>query len=228
MSRSVEAAGISMGNDWQIVPMGDGALLIQWREPDGGESVRSAHRRLGSIAAAEELELVPGIASLLVCFDPLRHDPGRLRSRLQELVAVEERLIAGEPRIVEIEVVYGGDGGIDLAFVAGTCGLPPEEVIALHTARPMPVLMLGFMPGFPYIGGLPSALRLPRRAEPRMAIPAGSVALANDQTGIYPARSPGGWHIIGRTNALLFDPRRDPPSLLMPGDLVQFVARGAT
>jgi KipI family sensor histidine kinase inhibitor len=132
--------------------------------------------------------------------------------------------IADNPRIVTIEVVYGGEDGVDLPHVARSCGLTPDEVVALHTAGPMPVRMIGFMPGFPYVGGLPPALWLPRRIEPRVAVPAGSVALANDQTGIYPARSPGGWHIIGRTDARLFDPWSDPPSLLKPGDLVQFVA----
>jgi KipI family sensor histidine kinase inhibitor len=99
-----------------------------------------------------------------------------------------------------------------------------QEVVALHTASAMPVLLIGFMPGFPYIGGLPSRLHLPRRSEPRTSVAAGSVAIANDQTGIYPHRSPGGWHIIGRTSARLFDPRREPPALLHVGDHVRFVA----
>jgi inhibitor of KinA len=189
------------------------------------EAVRLLRAQLDSVAAEQSLELVPGIESLLVCFDPLRHEPDRLKSLLRELLETNSVPIESNPRIVSVDVTYGGEDGVDLQFVADACGLTPDAVIALHTAQPMPVLMLGFMPGFPYIGDLPERLRLPRRAEPRTMVPAGSVALANDQTGIYPARSPGGWHIIGRTDALLFDPRREPPALLMPGDLVRFVAK---
>jgi inhibitor of KinA len=127
-------------------------------------------------------------------------------------------------RLVEIPVRYGGADGPDLGYIAETAGLSEADVVALHTAGPMPVLMIGFMPGFPYIGGLPPRLRVPRRAEPRTAVPVGSVALANDQTGIYPSRAPGGWHLIGRTEAALFDPLCVPPALLAPGDLVRFVA----
>lgn len=209
---------------WEIASMGDSALLMSWRGSQAQDAVRLLQARLATLAKEQALELVPGIASLLVCFDPGRHEPARLQNLLQSMLEPVSLLGTSSPRIVSVEVQYGGEHGVDLPFVAAACGLTPDEVIALHTACPMPVLMLGFMPGFPYIGDLPVGLRLPRRAAPRTAVPAGSVALANDQTGIYPARSPGGWHIIGRTDARLFDPRRDPPALLMVGDLVQFVA----
>lgn len=212
---------------WQIAPMGDSALLISWRGSQGHDAVQRLRVRLDALALEHGLELIPGIASLLVCFDPVRYEPACLQTALQALLEPVSVPVTSSPRIVSVEVEYGGEHGMDLPFVAGASGLTSDEVIALHTAAPMPVLMIGFMPGFPYIGELPAGLQLPRRVEPRTAVPAGSVAVANDQTGIYPARSPGGWHIIGRTAARLFDPRRDPPTLLMPGDLVQFVARSA-
>jgi inhibitor of KinA len=114
--------------------------------------------------------------------------------------------------------------GPDLADAARLLGLSIEELIRQHTAQPWRVLMIGFAPGFPYIGPLPATLTLPRRATPRPAVPAGSVALAAGFTGIYPACLPGGWHLIGQTNVVLFDPHRTPPALLQPGDRVQFVA----
>jgi inhibitor of KinA len=125
--------------------------------------------------------------------------------------------------VIEIAVRYGGADGPDLLDVALQLDLTPDQVVALHTGQPYRVVMLGFAPGFPYIGPLPAALMLPRRATPRTAVPAGSVAIAAGMTGVYPQRLPGGWHLIGRTYAVLFDPHRSPPSLLQAGDQVQFV-----
>jgi KipI family sensor histidine kinase inhibitor len=170
------------------------------------------------------LDVVPGLDSVLVCYDPLVMTAGELKQaldRVQHNGAFEQRTRSVTH---EIPVVYGGSDGPDLGDIARAAGLSEAEVVALHTSRPMPVLMIGFMPGYPYIGELPEPLRLPRRAEPRVAVPAGSVAIANDQTGIYQTRSPGGWHIIGRTEVRLFDPLREPPALLQAGDDVRFVA----
>ena len=220
--------GDTPADSWRLAAIGDRGLLLIWRgdASAAGASVRAAARLLGRLAPPGQIELVPGIDSLLVCYDPLLIAPGELRRHVAPVLAR-----GGDPqsevgRLVEIPVSYGGTAGPDLGYVAHACGLSEAAAIALHTARAMPVLMLGFMPGFPYIGELPAELRLPRRAEPRVAVPAGAVALANDQTGIYPSRSPGGWHIIGRTEARLFDPARDPPALLRAGDRVRFVAVG--
>ncbi len=211
---------------WELAPMGDAGLLVIWRGPRelAPGAVHACWACLAAVLKQEPIELVPGIDSVLLCFDPVRHDPLLLRTAIAGTLPTIDVAGTTEGSMVQIEVVYGGVDGPDLDWVAAACGLTPNDVIAMHTAQPMPVLMIGFMPGFPYIGGLPSSLHLPRRSEPRMVVPAGSVALANDQTGIYPAQSPGGWHLIGRTSARLFDPRRTPPSLLAPGDLVQFVA----
>jgi inhibitor of KinA len=126
-------------------------------------------------------------------------------------------------RIVTIPVSYGGEWGPDLAEVAERAGLSMEEAISLHSTAEYRVAMIGFAPGFPYLAGLPERLASPRKATPRQAVPAGSVGIAGVQTGIYPLSSPGGWQLIGRTSVTLFDPRRDPPSLLAPGDRVHFI-----
>ncbi|HZW52205.1 MAG TPA: 5-oxoprolinase subunit PxpB, partial [Rudaea sp.] len=126
---------------------------------------------------------------------------------------------------IEIAVTYGGQCGPDLADVAAHTGLSEEEVVARHGAAEYRVAMLGFTPGFAYLLGLDPALHMPRRATPRTRVPAGSVAIGGAQTGVYPRETPGGWHLIGRTTASLFDPARDPPALLKPGMRVKFVAR---
>jgi len=127
---------------------------------------------------------------------------------------------------VDIPVYYGAENGPDLNAVAAQTGLTENEVIRLHSETIYTVYMIGFLPGFPYLGILPPALELPRRATPRVRVPAGSVAIAGQQTGIYPQASPGGWHLIGRTDLQLFDPQRNPPALLAPGDRVRFVPSG--
>jgi KipI family sensor histidine kinase inhibitor len=125
-------------------------------------------------------------------------------------------------RIVDIPVCYGGEFGPDLDEVAELCGLAADEVVALHVGGEYLAYMIGFAPGFPYLGGLPDKLAVPRKAVPRLRVPAGSVGLAGQQTGIYPLASPGGWQIIGRTPIRLFTPERMPPTLLQAGDIVRF------
>ena len=206
--------------------MADTGLLLQWRGSE--EEARAAVQRQAALIAGHNLrgviDVVLGLDSVLVCYDPLVMTAPELSQALDQ--AQHDGAFEQRTRSVahEIPVVYGGSDGPDLGDIAYAAGLSEAEVVALHTSRPMPVLMIGFMPGYPYIGELPEPLRLPRRAEPRVAVPAGSVAIANDQTGIYPSRSPGGWHIIGRTEVRLFDPLREPPALLQAGDDVRFVA----
>jgi 5-oxoprolinase (ATP-hydrolysing) subunit B len=126
-------------------------------------------------------------------------------------------------REIVIPVAYGGSAGPDLAEVAARTGLGEDEVVRLHSSVDYRVLVVGFAPGFAYLGPLPDRLELPRRAEPRVRVPAGSVAIAGRQTGVYPLATPGGWHIVGRTDVRLWDPSADPPALLRPGDRVRFV-----
>ncbi|EJH2988899.1 5-oxoprolinase subunit PxpB [Salmonella enterica] len=137
----------------------------------------------------------------------------------------EPQTLALEPdsRSVEIPVIYGGAGGPDLAAVARHSGLSEKQVVELHASVEYVVWFLGFQPGFPYLGNLPEPLHMPRRAEPRLQVPAGSVGIGGAQTGIYPLSTPGGWQLIGLTPLKLFDPMRETPVLLRPGDSVRFV-----
>jgi len=167
-------------------------------------------------------ESVPTHRSLLVLFDAAVAPFSAVERTLLSLAAAP-----AEPprqgRLHRIPVVYGGEDGPDLAPVAAGRGLSAREAVRLHSQAEYTVFMLGFTPGFPYLGMLPEALECPRRASPRVRVPAGSVAIAARQTGIYPIASPGGWHVLGRTSARLFDPFRDEPALVAPGDRVRFV-----
>jgi 5-oxoprolinase (ATP-hydrolysing) subunit B len=166
-------------------------------------------------------EAVPGMNNLTVEMDPaapeLENLPEALRAGWDSSDAA-----LGSTRQIDIPVRYGGPGGIDLDEVARHTGLSCEQVITRHSAGEYTVYFLGFLPGFAYLGGMDLRLATPRRSEPRLSVPAGSVAIGGEQTGIYPSVSPGGWQLIGRTSLTLFDPCRDPPSLLMPGDTVRF------
>lgn len=208
----------------QIDLMGEAALLVRWPA-----ELAAAGAPLAAMADLQHnplpgvIDLVPAIDSLLVCFDPLTTDRIQLMARLQQLATHPPLAVLPTGREHVISVCYGGIDGPDLDEVAAQVGLSPQEVIALHTATEQRVLMIGFAPGYPYLGWLPPVLHLPRRATPRVAVPAGSVAIAAGMTGIYPAALPGGWHVIGRTDITLFDPAADPPVLLQPGDRVRFV-----
>ena len=168
---------------------------------------------------------VPAYASLLVPFEPDSADVPALQEALRVLANTTAAVPpAQRGRSVDIPVRYGGDDGPDLDEVAERTGLTAETVIGLHAGHEYRVFMLGFAPGFAYLGPLAEALRLPRRAEPRLRVPAGSVAIAGAQTGIYPHSTAGGWHLIGRTDVRLWDGGAESPSLLLPGDRVRFVA----
>jgi KipI family sensor histidine kinase inhibitor len=161
--------------------------------------------------------------NLTISFDPLRTDPAALEAAVLTAWA-EPAQAQALGRVVEIPVRYGHNAGPDLADVAAHCGLTPDEVVQRHTAAEYVVYFVGFQPGFAYLGGLDDVLHTPRRAEPRLAVPAGSVGIGGAQTGIYPLATPGGWQLIGRTELPLFDPHAEPPTLLAPGDRVRFVA----
>jgi 5-oxoprolinase (ATP-hydrolysing) subunit B len=168
------------------------------------------------------LETVPGMNNLSLLFDPARIDAVELEMQvLSAWPQLDAGAMAG--RRIEIPVVYGGADGPDLADVAAHTGLTPAEVVRRHSQAEYVVYLLGFLPGFAFMGGLPSGLATPRRAEPRVRVPARSVAIGGEQTGVYPLDSPGGWNLIGRTSLELFDPRGSEPTLLRPGDEVRFV-----
>lgn len=169
------------------------------------------------------IEVIPALCAALVVIDPLAADRDALTDRLRGLAGGAEPQTDEHGRRIEIPVVYGGDAGPDLSEVARGCGLTTQEVIEYHSAGEYTVFMLGFAPGYPYLGVLPAALRTPRLASPRVRVPAGSVAVAETMTGIYPFALPGGWRVIGRTPRALYDPHASDPILFRPGDRVRFV-----
>jgi KipI family sensor histidine kinase inhibitor len=171
------------------------------------------------------LEVVPGMNNLTLVFDPLETDREALTQQLLAAWNIASET-AAPGREVAIPVQYGGEFGHDLQAVATHTGLSVNEVVQRHAGGDYVVFFLGFQPGFAYMGGLDAALHTPRRASPRLVVPAGSVGIGGEQTGIYPATSPGGWQLIGRTDLPLFDAARRPPTLLQPGDRVRFTIAG--
>lgn len=208
-------------------PLADDALLIHFGETADGPTNARVHTFAASIRAQAPVwlrDLVPAYTTLGVFFDADAIDTDGARDWLHaQCTGHHETAVAEESRLVEIPVCYGGDLGEDLDAAAAELGIGVDELIARHSAAIYAVAMIGFAPGFPYLSGLDPALTLPRHATPRTRVPAGSVAIGGAQTGIYPRESPGGWRLLGRTPLRLFDPRRDPPSLLFPCDRVRFV-----
>ena len=213
-----------------VRPYGDAALLVEFEariDPTINERVHQLaglvadERRRGSSWAAP----IPAYASLLVPYDPLRMSFEQAAAAMGEIVGqVSASGVAPqEAPALEIEVRYGGDDGPDLDEVARRTGLTPAEVVELHCGTTYRAYMLGFAPGFAYLGTVPDGLRVARRATPRQRVPAGSVALAGAQTAVYPLATPGGWQLIGRTDVVLWDPQRDPPALIAAGRTVRFV-----
>ncbi len=199
----------------RLRPAGERGLLV---EVEDLETVHRLHAALRELDPPGVVELVPGYRTVLIVADPAQAAVlDDLATRLPELELPPAEAVAGET--VEIPVRYNGE---DLPEVASLTGLEPEEVVRRHTAPEYTVAFLGFSPGFPYLVGLDPALEVPRSDTPRSSIPAGSVGLAGNQTGIYPTASPGGWQLIGHTEVTLFDPTRDPPALLAPGTRLRF------
>ena len=223
-----------MAAPFRLSPLGDRAVLIHFGttiDPATQRCVRALCARLDRHPIPGIIELVPAFASVAVHYDPARvpgESTGAESTYASFAAAIESALghlgeeTLPEPRTVEIPVCYGGPFGPDLDDVATRHALAPEEVVRLHSESTYSVYMLGFAPGFPYLGGLPSEIATPRRDEPRTSVPAGSVGIGGSQTGIYPLASPGGWNLIGRTPLHLFDAGRTPPALLEQGDEVCF------
>ena len=191
------------------------------------EKVQKLLRLLEQEPVAGVHNLHPAYASLLVKFDALRLRHKELETKLKKFVMRLDEVPLPKARVVEIPVCYGGEFGPDLAEVAQLRGLTEEAAIKLHTAAEYLVYFLGFVPGFAYLGDLPEALVTPRLAAPRKSVPAGSVGIAGNQTGVYPFATPGGWRLLGRTPVKLFQPDRKELSLLAIGDRVRFRAISA-
>lgn len=223
---------------WHIKPSGDRLLILSFDVGADADTLASANRhtcaaaaRIGAAALPGVTDVVPALSTVGIHYRPSavagagsRMPPFEtLCAALAALLSAPLDLSAAAARIVEVPVCYGGEHGPDLEEVATYCGIAPAELVALHSAAPVDVLMLGFAPGHPYVGKFDARLAPPRRSSPRTAVPAGSVGLANYQSVIYPMVLPGGWNLIGRTPLCMFDPHRHAPCLLGAGDQVRFV-----
>ncbi len=220
----------------QIIPLGDTALLLELGEAIDEHTHRRVQTAWQALAAAPlpgVTELVPAYTTVTVFYEPLQVvQAGAPEAGIADwlMVKVHERLKnspkmeKNKGRTVEIPVCYEGEFGPDLGLVAKQAGLSPEDVIKRHCKAEYLVYLIGFAPGFPYLGGLPKELATPRHPKPRMVVPPGSVGIAGNQTGIYPLATPGGWNLIGRTPLRMFQPAEDPPVLLHAGDWVKFRA----
>ena len=198
----------------KVLPYGDRAVLVELP----AEQVIGLHTAL--VALDRFIAVVPAAATVLVEFDPRRDDRAAVEAVIRACVPAAGT--EGDGELVEIAVRYDGP---DLAEVADESGLSQDEVVRRHLDGDYTVQFCGFSPGFGYLTGLDARLRVPRRSSPRTVVPAGSVALADTYTGIYPRASPGGWRLIGQTDAVLFDLDRDSPALLRPGVRVRFTSR---
>ena len=215
----------------RFFPMGDQALVVEFGERI--DSTLSLH--IANLAAQLRESHLPGVVDIVPAYTTLalHYDPAGLGAGASPYEALVEAVgawladpSAGEEatgRTVKIPVCYGGDFGEDLEALARERGLSVEDAIAMHSAADYHVHMLGFVPGFAYLGGLDARLVTPRRTTPRPRVPAGSVGIGGEQTGVYPLETPGGWQIIGRTPLQLFQPKAMPPCLLSAGDTVRFV-----
>jgi KipI family sensor histidine kinase inhibitor len=214
----------------KIRECGESMLLVELEpaiDPVVNERAIVLAARLRQRGARGVRDVAPGYCTIGVHFDPLQTDLAALEHAIQaEYSAIETLDAIADRAPIEIPVQYGGDGGPDLTAVARFAGCSEDDVIVRHTERIYRVYMLGFVPGFCYMGRVDPSIGAPRHRTPRLRVPAGSVGIAGGQTGVYPVESPGGWQLIGRTTTVMFDADRSRPSLLSAGDLVRFVPVG--
>jgi len=210
---------------FQILPLGDAAIVVKFGDTidrDLHRKVQSLENYLNDHSLPGMIELVPAYATVTIYYEPLHRSFHDLDVELRGILARLTNALELNPRIVEIPVSYGGEFGPDLEFVAQHNSLKTDDVVQIHSDPDYVVYMIGFAPGFPYLGGMSQRIAAPRRDSPRLQIPVGSVGIAGTQTGVYPIETPGGWQLIGRTPIELFRPRENPPTLLRAGDVVRF------
>ena len=209
----------------KYIPSGDSAFIIKAGDVISEEVnlvVRKLLARLEDENIPGVIDFIPSYNELMVCYDPAKIGYGRLLETLRACAADPAAILLPAPMVVHVPVLYGGEAGPDLHHVAEYNGLAAEEVISIHCSTDCLVYMLGFTPGFCYLGGMDRRIATPRQETPRLKIPAGSVGIAGEQTGIYPLESPGGWQLIGRTPLRLFTPDRKPEFLFNAGDYIRF------
>ncbi len=204
---------------------GDRGFLVEFGasiNPEINQKVRQIFLSLEKMPIEGVTEVIPTYRSILISYDPFKTNPERLKTRILDRENNLDKCDIPPPETIEIQVAYGDDFGPDLEFVAQHNKLTPEEVIQIHTSGTYLIYMIGFTPGFPFLGGLSEKIFTPRLEKPRQLVPAGSVGIANNQTGIYPIDSPGGWQLIGKTPIRLYDPNGSPPILLKAGNYLRF------
>lgn len=210
----------------RYLPFGDCALLVEFGDTISLEincKVVALNQAIVKAVIRGIEETVPTYRSLLVRYDPVKTSYDQLVLQIRNFERlVEKPSLAAAGKTATIPVVYGGEYGPDLGYVAQYHGLTEEQAVKLHSGRKYRVYMLGFVAGFPYLGEVADEIATPRLETPKLKVPAGSVGIAEKQTGIYPCEAPGGWRIIGRTPLRLFNPQQEPPALLEPGDIVKF------
>jgi KipI family sensor histidine kinase inhibitor len=210
----------------KIVPLGDSALLVQFGD-EIDITINQRVHALAALVAASPLGgvtgIVPAYCTLSIHYDPLILTYSEVNKWTRAQLDQVDKVPGRRPRQIEVPVHYGGEYGSDLEYVAHYHHLSVEDVIRSHSGRTYTIYMIGFTPGFPYMGKLDEAIVTPRLETPRTRVPAGTVAIAGSQTGIYPIESPGGWRLIGYTSLKLFDPKSESPFLFSPGDEVQFI-----
>lgn len=209
-----------------IVPLGDSALLVQLGDEIDftiNQCVHTLAALIHTFPLAGVIETVPAYATLLVHYDPLVLTEAEIRKWIREKLDLMRDANARKLRQFEVPVQYGGEYGVDLKSIADYHHLSVDDVIRIHSEKTYTIFMMGFTPGFPYMGKLDDAIVTPRLETPRTRVPAGTVAIAGSQTGIYPIDSPGGWRLIGHTSLRLFEPELESPFLFSPGDEVRFV-----
>ncbi len=208
-----------------LKPLGDSALLVQL----GDEIHPALNARVHALNALLQdpirgiLETVPAYSTLLIHYDPLTLTFDQVAHYVRDKMTQLDDSFHRTSRRLEVPVQYGGASGPDMETVAVSKGISPADVIRIHSEREYTVYMMGFTPGFPYLGTLDERIIMPRMETPRTLVKAGSVAIAGSQTGIYPLDSPGGWHLIGWTPLKLFDPTSETPFLFSPGDVIKFI-----
>ncbi len=210
---------------FQYIPSGDSAIIIK-AGSDISEEINGTVRKLLVIIEKQKIkgiiDFIPSYNELMVCYDPLSINFKELLIVLRSLETEIENTELPQSLVIHVPVLYGGESGPDIEEVSDFSGLSMEEIVKIHSSDSYLVYMLGFTPGFCYLGGMDERIATPRKQSPRLKIPAGSVGIADKQTGIYPIESPGGWQLIGKTPLRLFDPAKRPEFLISAGDRIKF------